>query len=166
MREQDVHLKKGRWTFAGIVVAAVVTVTGWFVIDWRNGERDLANDRRELRAQYLIETYRRLTDAADRECMSEQDMRNMEAAVADIQLLGTNGQIEMLRELQRTGSKDWGMVLGAIRDDLRAELQIGAEGGEIAFFRFPRKRRTIYDGSAACSRRSPGEQLYAPTHTY
>ena len=40
------------------VIAVVVTVSGWIVIDRLNAARDLENERREQRTRYLVDAFR------------------------------------------------------------------------------------------------------------
>jgi hypothetical protein len=49
-----------RWD---VVASVGVVVIGWTVGHWLNARRDLANKRRELRVQYLIEAWRKIEKA-------------------------------------------------------------------------------------------------------
>src|SRR5450759_3501615 len=77
-------------TAAGIVIAAVVAVGGWFVVNDLAARRERRNDRRDYRAKFLIDAWVTLEDAAQREDSSR--LPALESAIAKIQLLGTARQ--------------------------------------------------------------------------
>jgi len=50
-----------------LLIPTVVAIVSWFAGSWLSVRRDRANKRRDLRVQYLIEAYRRLATATNRE---------------------------------------------------------------------------------------------------
>lgn len=115
--------------FTGVLVIALVTVAGWYVGDRLSARQDFENDRRQLRTEYLLETYRHIAEAGIHgEKADEEVLRNQEVAVLDVQILGTNEQIQLLHEIPGTKGKDrdeaWRKLLSALRDELRAEFRM------------------------------------------
>jgi len=111
-----------------LTLAPLVAVMGWFVGHQFNVYRDRLNKRRDLRVQYLLEAYRRLESAANRDHKTEEQAIQFESAVADIQLLGTHKQIDATTKYLRRHASEGGgnidEVLRLLRDDLRNELKI------------------------------------------
>jgi hypothetical protein len=116
----------------------VVAVGSWFVGSYYNAARDRASKQREIRLQYQIETYRRLALAAQRK-PEPKYFRDMESAAADIQLFGTESQIQKLNTFldewsaRNKGSLD--NLLIDLRNDLRKELDLPAVPGGVRWFR-------------------------------
>jgi hypothetical protein len=113
-------------TILGTLVAAAVAA----VLAHRfTSRRDLANRRRELRTEYLLNAYRAVADAIGRNLQqSPEDARAFERGLTDIQLLGSKSQAEMAmklgREMTETAEGDPHSLLRALRDDLRDELDL------------------------------------------
>lgn len=121
------------------VVAALVVVLGWYVVHRKSTERDLANKRRDLRVQYLIDAFRRLAAASERTEVSAAYLRDLEPAITDIQLFGSGDQVaaaqnfaRQLAEHKIAGSAD---LLRRLRDDLREELKLERVHGEVVLLR-------------------------------
>lgn len=123
-----------------LIAVVVVAVISWFVGDWLNASRDRANKQREIRLQYQIETYRRLALAAQRKPEPGlKYFRDMETAVADIQLFGTESQIRnvdaFLQEWKTKNKGSFDDLLMDLRNDLRKELDLSAVAGHVQWFR-------------------------------
>ena len=105
-----------------------------------NLRRDTTAKRRELRVQYLIEAYRRLEDNTGRIEQTPDAYRAFESAVSDIQLLGTNKQIDalltFLSQFKDNVDGDINPLLELIRCDLREELNLEPNLRQIHQFRF------------------------------
>lgn len=125
------------------LVPAVVAVVGWFAAHQFNVHRDRQNKRRDLRIQFLLEAYRRLESAANRDCKTEEQRLAFESAVADIQLLGTKEQVALTVEYLRQHATGSGAqidsLLCLLRSDLRKELALSGEVENAVVFRFTRK---------------------------
>lgn len=125
-----------------LVLAPLVAVIGWFVAHQFNVHRDRLNKRHDLRIQYLLEAYRRLESAANRDDKTEDQAAAFESAVADIQLLGTPQKIETtlkyLREQASSGGAEINQLLRLLRDDLREELGLPLSCENVVVFRFVR----------------------------
>lgn len=86
--------------FAQLFATGAVATFGWGAVHYLAARRDLANERRKLRVSYLLEAYRRLESASNREGEEmQQHWSNCESAIADIQLLGSVRQVELARKL-------------------------------------------------------------------
>jgi hypothetical protein len=113
-------------TAAGIIVATLIAVVGWFVVNALAARRERENDRRDYRTRFLIDAWVALEDAANRS--DEQRLLALEDSIARIQLLGTPHQIELAQAFTRAmaekskGSMD--ELLVDLRRDLREELEL------------------------------------------
>lgn len=127
----------------GPLIAAVVAVVGWYIAHVLNAARDRTNRRHDMITQYLLEAYRRLEMAANREEKTEEQAIAFESAIADIQLLGTSAQIsKTVQYLKAHASGDGGLideVLSQLRSDLREELGLTRIDGRPLVFRFSRE---------------------------
>ena len=109
----------------GPSLAAFVAVVGWLIAHQLNMARDRANKRRDLITSYLLEAYRRLEAAANREEKTEDQAVAFESAIADIQLLGSPAEVDAISnwlDSHRESSID--QILKQLRDDLRHELRL------------------------------------------
>jgi len=143
----DIELLKVIVPAAGGIVAAVVAVGGWYVAHQLNVARDVANKRRDLRIQYLLDAYRRLEKNANRQLKSVDEDREFESAIADIQLLGTAAQLDALNGFledtkTKDGARNINYLLGALRNDLRSELGLGNDARKVMIFRFDERRKS------------------------
>jgi hypothetical protein len=123
-----------------VTLSTAVIVLGWVVAHELNKRRDTLAKRQDLRVQYLIEAYRKLEDNAGRIDALPEVRRAFEAAVADIQLLGTRSQIdtllEFLQQFKDNANGNIDPVLKLLRDDLRKELNLEANVQPVHQFRF------------------------------
>lgn len=91
-------------------------------------QRDMENDRRQLRTQYLLEAYRRLQNAAHRVGQEETHNEALESAISDIQFLGTKRQSELAAkfavDMAEKGTAYMDELLLDLRNDLRNELKL------------------------------------------
>ena len=122
------------------LIAVVVAMVGWFVGSWLNAGRDRANKQREIRLQYQIETYRRLALAVQRKPEpGSKYFRDMETALADIQLFGTESQIRgvdaFLQEFRAKNKGSFNDLLRDLRNNLRKELELAPVPGDVQWFR-------------------------------
>lgn len=111
---------------------------GWYAVHRLSTQRDVANKRRELRVQYLIEAYRRLEFAGNRS-LNKESAVDFERAVADIQLFGTPAQVKLAQEFaigfaaKKTHPLD--PLLTELRQELRRELKLEAVPPLIKYLR-------------------------------
>jgi hypothetical protein len=114
---------------------------GWYIVHHLNMRREITAEKRKLRVSYLLEVYRKLEGAANRlSSTTEQHMRDIESAIADIQLLGTPNQVELAVEFAtafgniKSASLD--PLLADLRDSLRAELELEKIPVKLKFLRY------------------------------
>jgi hypothetical protein len=114
--------------FAQLAATGLVTVLGWWVVNFFSGLRDIENDRRKLRIEYLLKAYRRLESASHREGRQKEFEDQLESAVADIQLLGTAKQAELAArfgiDMAENGIAHLDDLLQDLRDSLRGEIKL------------------------------------------
>jgi len=94
-----------------LLITTGAGIYGWYCVDNLSAARDLKNKQREVKVQYLIEAYRCMaTDIAGRESINKpiggetqeeinNRLKNIERAITDIQLFGSNSQIEVLHKI-------------------------------------------------------------------
>jgi len=100
--------------------------------------RDQENRRRDLRTQYLLEAYRRLEKAANRQDFGGH-AQELESALADIQLLGSERQVLLVHEFAVNRTADLDALVTDIRSELRRELKLEPLTGRIVAFRYEPK---------------------------
>lgn len=112
-----------------ILIPAIIVILGWGVVHYFNTKRDRQNKLRDIHIQYLIEAYRNLANSSHR--FPEKNspyFRQIEMAIADIQLFGTTSQIEkvhlMLPEYSKTATLSLDPLLNDLRNTLRTELNL------------------------------------------
>jgi hypothetical protein len=125
-----------------IIFAPLVAVIGWFVAHQFNVYRDRRNKRQDMIVEYLVEAYRRLESAANRE-KTEEQASAFESAIADIQLLGSVEQISATIKYLRAHASSSGAVIDEVlcllRNDLRKELGLSPARNNPIIFRFERR---------------------------
>jgi hypothetical protein len=127
----------------GPLIAAAIAVLGWYMAHRFNTARDRINKRHDMITEYLLEAYRRLEMAANREDKTEEQAIAFESAIADIQLLGSSAQIsttvQYLRAHASGGGSTIDQVLCLLRNDLREELGLSLVEEPPKIFRFVRE---------------------------
>jgi len=111
-----------------LVVTSIVAISGWIVGHRLNAERDLQNKRVELRIKYLLEAYRNLEASVETE-VSRENLKILESAISDVQLLGSPDQVDKIlawsSQFTKAGTqKDVNLqdVLEDLRSSLRKDL--------------------------------------------
>lgn len=110
-----------------IVVPILIALAGWYVVNKQNAQRDRENKLRDITTQYLIDAYRNLSDASMRPPQPGSIYyRKIESAISDIQLFGSEKQIEqantMIDEYSKSGLINLDPILNDLRSQLREEL--------------------------------------------
>ncbi|WP_347888060.1 hypothetical protein ABHF54_10460 [Nitrosomonas europaea] len=80
------------------IVTVLVALLGWPIVHWLSKSREIEAARRNLRASYLMEAYRSIENSIKRN-MQNDEKRQLERAVADIELLGNKEQIALVHDL-------------------------------------------------------------------
>jgi hypothetical protein len=120
-----------------LLLTTVIGMIGWYVNNSYSAARDRANKQRDLRVQYLIDAYRHI----ERVCapnkpadISDDMLRGIESAIADIQLFGSAQQIELakrvVKEIVSGSYSDPRYLLAELRKDLRRELNLDAASSD------------------------------------
>jgi hypothetical protein len=124
--------------FAQLLMTFVVAALGWWAAHYLSARRDLANERRKLRITYLVEAYRRLESASNRDDMTSHWV-NFETAIADIQLFGSPHQVTLARQFARAFARDKTAPLDELifdlRQSLRSELQLEPVSDSVLYLR-------------------------------
>lgn len=103
-------------------------------------KRDRTNRQRDLRIEYLTSAFRKLANASWRDPEpGSQYFADVETAMADIQLFGTNSQIanakKMMNEAQTAEQCSVNELLKDLRNDLRQEMHLPEIEGNVQWFR-------------------------------
>jgi hypothetical protein len=125
---------------ASQIVTVLVVLVGWMIVHRLTAWRDRANHKRQIQTEYLISAYRRLANAANRPSVANSPyFRDMESAIADIQLFGDEKDVklvnEFLVEFSSKGQASMDSLLTKLRDKLRSELNYGEVAGNVSWFR-------------------------------
>jgi len=90
-----------------------------------------------MRVQYLLDAWRSLANATNRKDNSRSN--ELESAIEDIQLLGTDKQIKLAirfaEEFARNNKADLDELLNDLRSDLRKELKLEIAANRIKHLR-------------------------------
>ena len=126
-----------------LLITTLIAIGGWFIGHRLAAARDRANKQRELRVQYLIEAYRRLVKAGNHpELYKIAD--EIESAVSDIQLFGTQEQITKIQKFTKEMSTQQHArlddLLADLRTDLRQELNLPKVEGKFWWLRIRQKK--------------------------
>lgn len=124
---------------ATLLVSLFVAALGWWAVHYLSSRRDLKNERRKLRITYLLEAYRKLESASNRDDSASQ-WGNFETAIADIQLLGSPHQVALARRFALSMAKDGNAsldeLIADLRRSLRTELELEPVFEPVAYLRF------------------------------
>lgn len=120
-------------------LTALLVIAGWYVMNDLASAREVANQQRQMRVEYLLRSYRAFAGSVQRP-PTPDNFRLAEAAVADVQLLGTPSQIVKVKafmaEFERKDRAGMDPLLVDLRDELRRELGLAPlEDREIVTFR-------------------------------
>lgn len=114
-------------SLTSVLVGALV---GGLVVHRFTLRRESLSARRTQRVAFLLDAYRKLIDASERDALGEQRRDNLESALADVMLLGGASEIEAADRFQREfvegQSASLVPVIVALRTSLRRELGIEA----------------------------------------
>ncbi|MGQ1892033.1 hypothetical protein ACT29H_16470 [Thermophagus sp. OGC60D27] len=122
------------WTISlGNIISALVIALGWIVSHKLNSQKDLRNKKRDIRTQFLIEAYRTIAYSANRD-NNQEEKKSFEAAIEQVQFLGTKEQISLLANAIET--RNFSPVLEALRAEIRNDLNIETIDVNIKHFRF------------------------------
>jgi len=131
------------WTQINTVaIAVIIPVIGWIVQSNLTAERDKGNKIREIRIDFLRNSYLKLANAVARDTNSYQYHRDIEAVFSEIQLFGNKPEADLVREEIKRNMKPGLMkiecdsILKTMRNSLRKELNQDTTNVEILPLRF------------------------------
>lgn len=121
-----------------LIITSTITILSWGILHFLSKRRDLLNKKKEIRINYLIQAWRLLEAASNRN--NNNLSSNIETAIADIQLFGTKKQIELAQkfaeEIATHKSSSSLELLILLREDLRNELKLEKVPNKFKFLRF------------------------------
>ena len=123
------------------IITVLIALFGWLIIHRLTAWRDRVNHRRQIQTEYLISAFQRLANAANRPPSEGSEyFKDMESAIADIQLFGDVQDVEIVKEfLEEFSSKGHASLdplLLRLRNKLRKELDYGELEGNVRWLRF------------------------------
>lgn len=123
-----------------LIVTALVAFAGWVFAGWLSSRRDVANKRRDIVAQHLINAYKILTQEIGHRKTTIESMTKFENLLSEIQLFGSRKQVELARELSnktaQTGESEIDSLVEDMRNSLRKEMGLEPVEGATIWFRF------------------------------
>lgn len=145
------------------LVTVGVALGGWFAVHRLTAWRDRINHKRKMQTDFLVKAFQGLSNAANRPpTPGGQHFRDMESAVADIQLFGSKAQIELVekftREFEETKQASLDPLLNSLRKDLRKELGYEQINSNVRWFR-PEGGTTAAQPTAPEGRAASGASL-------
>jgi hypothetical protein len=124
------------------IVTFFVAAAGWWAGHYFSSRRDLINERRKLRIEYLLEAYRKLERASNRDDIKQYGPE-FESAIADIQLLGSPHQVSLAQQFSISMAKSHTAPLDELifdlRRSLRSELQLEPVSENVVYLRISDK---------------------------
>ena len=120
-----------------IISTVIIAVFGWVVAHYFTSRREVKNKQREIKIGYLIDAYQKLENCIQR---NPKDVgKDLEGVVANIQLFGSDQQIDLAKkianDISKNGSANLESLLKSLRTDLRKELQLSDNNSNIQFLR-------------------------------
>ena len=123
-----------------IVVTIILAVIGWIIGHHFTRKRDVMSKKREITLDHLINAYRILTHDITRRPETKERNEKLEAIISDIQLFGSEEQIELVKELVDTvvagGEFRLDLLTNNLRNDLRKQIGLKPAKGNVKWLRF------------------------------
>ena len=115
----------------GILLSSILLVVGWLVTYYSQRSQERFVRQMEFRHDYQIQAYRVFTRALNSGTAGRADFEELEKALIDVQLFGSDEQLEevrnVIRGLNASGTLTLGPLVRQIRNDLRAEMQLSTD---------------------------------------
>jgi hypothetical protein len=112
--------------YTALIIPTALVVIGWVITHQLSARRDLENRRRDQRIKYLIEGFRVLVRAMNRQDRLGEMAEELEVALADMQFLGNREQLDaaysVAGALSHEGRAEFAPLICALRRELRKEL--------------------------------------------
>lgn len=121
-----------------LIIQCIITVIGWIVVYIFAIRQNTQIKKKEVTIENLIQAWGKLEKASNRK--DNRYNTEIETAIADIQLFGTNRQIELAQqfaeEIARNKESSALDLLVLLREDLRKELKLESVPRKFKFLRF------------------------------
>ena len=121
-----------------LIIQCIITVIGWIVVYIFAIRQNTQIKKKEVTIEYLIQAWGKLEKASNRK--DNRYNTEIETAIADIQLFGTNRQIELAQqfaeEIARNKESSALDLLVLLGEDLRKELKLESVPRKFKFLRF------------------------------
>lgn len=121
-----------------LIIQCIITVIGWIVVYIFAIRQNTQIKKKEVTIEYLIQAWGKLEKASNRK--DNRYNTEIETAIADIQLFGTERQIELAQqfaeEIARNKESSTLELLVLLREDLRKELKLERVPRKFKFLRF------------------------------
>ena len=125
-------------TVISTVATWIILIVGWFVGNYFSTKRAEVNKRRDLSTKFLIDAYRTLTIKVSHR-KGEERFSELEKLIADIQLFGSEEQVNLVKELVNTvatgSDADLDQLINSLRKSLRKELSLDPVVGNVEWLR-------------------------------
>lgn len=123
-----------------LLITSSLTICGWYILHLLNQKRDRENKKKDLRINYLIDAWKKLEYASNRDISETDFIEFIEKPIASIQLFGTLNQIELAQrlalEISEKENADLNSILEELRNDLRKELNLEIVSSKMKIIRF------------------------------
>ena len=139
-------LREGRGNMSETVnssylITVGVALVGWLVVHRFSAWRDRVNHKRKMQTDFLVRAFQSLANSANRPFSpGAEHLKDMENALADIQLFGSKSQVQMVEnfaeEFAQSNSASLDPLLNSLRKDLRDELGYDHIKGNVKWVRF------------------------------
>lgn len=110
------------------IITVLVALLGWLVVHNLTKTREIETERRNIRAHYLLVTYRSVENSICRN-LQDDDKRKLENAIAEVELFGNKEQIDLAQEIAKNSignsmdEKELVLIKLSLLDSLRQELR-------------------------------------------
>ena len=145
MKNNKSQIKINLW------LPVLITIIGWFILSQLQSYQDRVNKIRDLKTSYLIESYHKLAMAANRDSTQFGDyVKDIESAVASIQLFGSEKEIEIIttnfsfNNSTPQNPLNWKIefdpILNELRNSLRKELNLDSIKKNVYYIRLTKPK--------------------------
>lgn len=124
-----------------LLVGSLIVVVGWFISHYFSQKRDAKNKRKEIVLDFLIRSYRILSnDISSREINTIDSKYKFECLISDLQLFGSSKQVDLAKkianEMRNNRSSNLDELINDLRDSLREELNLEKVKGNVEYIRY------------------------------
>lgn len=125
------------------LITVGVALGGWLAVHRFSAWRDRINHKRKMQTDFLVTAFQNLANSANRPFVAgAEHLKDMESALADIQLFGSRKQVQLVedfaKEFSQANSASLDPLLNSLRQDLRKELGYEQIESNVKWVRFER----------------------------